>query len=565
MVVRIVRKQHFSCGIGQGFALRVLFLLLFGLILGACSDLLSDRGNSAESGNPEMAGLLTLEGGAPAKNARVQCVPAGYNALRDSVLDSRWQTFTDSLGNYSLKVVPEGNFSLEAYHVESGMRLLLQNLAVKKDSTLAIAGELTPTGTARIGASPFENGTSGYVYVIGTSILRSVKVKFGAIFVDSLPADQLDLLVFIADNGDSLTLDSALTVDSGDTVNVLAPLISLTYKVPLNTTSGGANITDTLFGFPLVMRLDSSLVDFSVIGSISGTWTAKKADGTVLPLQLAKWDNEAKSADFWVRLDTLLPQSTTDTLFFTFQEGTASVADDPIFNAANGFIAVWHFEDGANIALDATGNGYAGVGANTSVGAGAIGSALRYNGLTSYMSIPRTAEGELNFAYDDTMSISVWVHPDILNTSRFVYGKGVTQYHLKYLYPDGWLFERYKEQTEGSARYWYKAPLDTIEDTGKWDFLTVVQVGTIINLYRKDSLITSSPAIGTFENAYYTSNDFEIGRQVFPLDVDSTGQYFWGAIDELHISKVARSVSWVRATYLNQRPVDAWPTVIKEP
>lgn len=204
-----------------------------------------------------------------------------------------------------------------------------------------------------------------------------------------------------------------------------------------------------------------------------------------------------KSADFWVRLDTLLPHSTTDTLFFTFQEGTASVADDPILNAANGFIAVWHFEDGANIALDATGNGYAGVGANTSVGAGAIGSALRYNGLTSYMSIPRTAEGELNFAYDDTMSISVWVHPDILNTSRFVYGKGVTQYHLKYLYPDGWLFERYKEQTEGSARY--QSPSGYHRRYRKMGFYHRSSSGYHINLYRKDSLITSSPAIGTFE------------------------------------------------------------------
>lgn len=57
--------------------------------------------------------------------------------------------------------------------------------------------------------------------MIGTSILRSVKSNSGPSLWDSLPADQLDLLVFIADNGDSLTLDSAFTVDSGDTVNVL--------------------------------------------------------------------------------------------------------------------------------------------------------------------------------------------------------------------------------------------------------------------------------------------------------------------------------------------------------
>ena len=74
-----------------------------------------------------------------------------------------------------------------------------------------------------------------------------------------------------------------------------------------------------------------------------------------------------------------------------------------------------------------------------------------------------------------------------------------------------------------------------------------------------DSLITNEPKIGGYESERYTENLFEIGRQVFPLSSNSSGQYFYGAIDELHVSFVSRKPDWIKASYWNQRPTDYWP------
>ncbi len=55
----------------------------------------------------------------------------------------------------------------------------------------------------------------------------------------------------------------------------------------------------------------------------------------------------------------------------------------------------------------------------------------------------------------------------------------------------------------------------------------------------------------------YTGNTFEIGRRILP-DL-TTGQHFWGVIDELQIWHVSHSAEWIRMLYLNQNPLSPWP------
>ena len=96
--------------------------------LTACSSHDTTAGNSAETGSPELAGILVLDGGKPAVHARVQCVPGDYNIIAASeaeqVLPSAFETETDENGNYEFDSIPSGSFTLEAFHQESGQMLL---------------------------------------------------------------------------------------------------------------------------------------------------------------------------------------------------------------------------------------------------------------------------------------------------------------------------------------------------------------------------------------------------------------------------------------------------------
>ena len=64
-----------------------------------CSSDSDVAGNSAETGSPELAGILVLDNGKPAARTKVQCVPRGYNILAASkaeqVLPSAFETVTD--------------------------------------------------------------------------------------------------------------------------------------------------------------------------------------------------------------------------------------------------------------------------------------------------------------------------------------------------------------------------------------------------------------------------------------------------------------------------------------
>ena len=545
----MVYRTQRSCLINRAWA---YILLIFLTCLG-CFDQQAG-GNSAESGNPELAGILMLKGKEPAGLARVQCVPSDFNVMYDT-LPLFFKTTTDSLGHFSFDSLPKGEFSLEAYDQASGERLLIQNLEIDEDSV--IEENLLPTGVLRIGVEDLEENDSGFVILQGTTLYRPVTVKYGTLFVDSLPVADYDSLIYVPfgeslENGFTLARD--VTIASGDTLKINASLLSLSLIAPLKYPDGDT-LNSIIRDIPLAFRIDSTLIDFDVLSRLSGRWTAMRGDFD-LPISLARYDMTSKEMVFWVRVDSLLVD---DTLSLHFNEGLSTIYAKDVFPESAGYIAVWHFDEGDSLVEDATElKQFPGVSNDVREEPGSVGKSFFYNGKSSYVSIPNSASGDLNFAIDDTMSISVWVRLDTLNTSRFVYGKGVTQYHLKYLYPTGWLFEEYEEAETGTTRFWYLS--DTTKETSKdWTYITITKRGQETNLYINDSLITKEPKTGGFESERYTENLFEIGRQVFPLSSDSSGQYFYGAIDELHVSFVSRKPDWIKASYWNQRPTDYWP------
>lgn len=521
-----------------------LFSLVFYLVgLEGCFEG-KTAGNSAEIGNPEIAsieGIIRHSDGSLARKALVEVVPFDFEPATDS-LPERWKTFTDSLGAYFIDSLP-AKFSIEAHHDSSGTMMLSFGFT---NTDTSYSATLEDPGALRFSAGNFSDGDTIEFSIRGSTILRKAVVRYGSIVFDSIPASLLSEVVI---NGEVHTLETPIEVNTGELLNIDSEQISLSLKFPL----GNEGLTDTLKCFPLVLRLGKEDIDFNMFSKISGCWTATLGEDT-LDLALPEFSFENEMATFWTEIPKFTG-SAKDTLVLHFKEGECTQQETTLFR--RNYIGVWHFEDSENPKDEST-NALHGIAHNVVETNGVVGKAFLYNGLDSYVEIPGTSEGPLNFSAKDTMSISVWVRLDSINTSRFIYGKGATQYHLKYYYPAGWLFERYYETEEETKRVWYQ-PADTLRETRVWTMISVVQKDSLFELYVDGELVDNESATGTFESPVYTLNNFEIGREVFPVESDSTGQYFYGVIDELHIQDKAVSAGNIKASYLNQRPEDYWP------
>lgn len=533
----------------------MLLALLGSLFVVACTDSRTAGGNSAETGNPEIAGVLTFADGRPARAARVHCVPRGFDPLTDS-LEAFRSTTSDSVGAFQLDSLPAGSCALEAVHDSSGMRMLLPALVLDSGERVVATGVLSAPVSLRIGTGNLPEGTAGHVVVHGTTIAKPVVVKFSSVFVDSLPVGVLDSVFFVGADKIPMLLATNVELPSGTTVQVSAPPVRYDLTLPVPTGAKGISLVDTLFGFPLLIRLDSSRADARFISASTPLQIFIGSDSTrLLPFRMVRWDRSG--ADVWVRLDTLLPGN--DQQFLTLRWDAAAkptaVSGLP-FASSDHFVSAWHFDEGSQYVMDAGSLGFDGRPFAVSSQKAIVGQGLWFDGSKSYVSIPGTVTGPLDITTSDTMTFSLWARLDAPNTSRFVFGKGGYQFHFKYQHPANWLYES-RDDASLTGRSMITTSFDTIADSGVWQFLTVVQSGSAISIYRDGSLIssdwTASNSSGTKDRAF----TFEIGR--FLKSDDTYGQVFWGVLDEMQVSNTARSAQWIRAAWLNQRPSGYWP------
>lgn len=516
----------------------VLPVALAGAVFFACSTT-ETAGNSAEIGNPEFAGALTIEG-SPAVAALVRCVPEGFDAFSDT-LPGAFQTVTDSAGNFSFDSVPAGTFALEAAHDSSATLLLELGLS---GSDSAYVGELAKAGAVRLGASKYADGDTLHVAILGTTIARLVVVEFGEIYLDSLPAMLLERVQI---EGVEVELDEPVEIAPGEVVVVDSLSMVATFTFPL----ANAELADSLLSLPMALRLASGDLDFALFESMNGAWTASRGEVS-LPISNILLDYDSELLTFWVLLDSL---NLADSVTLTFTEGGEQSSEN-VFQ--KNFVAIWHFDEGVDSVADASGNGFIGSAENVTEISGSVGKAFYYDGSTSHVAVEGTASGALNIAFTKSMSVSVWVRLDALDESRRVFGKGLSQYHLKYEYPSGWQYERFTEDDDGNSLRYVYVQEDALSSSGEWAMVTVVQSDTTFKLYVNDELSDTIASVDTSEVAYDETGDFEIGRFVNAAK-DSAGEYFVGAIDELSVMRIQLSEERIRAMYLNQRPSDYWP------
>ena len=584
----IFKKRNLnSCLLGVAFC-AVAFL-------SACSDGESVAGNSAETGSPELAGILVLDGGKPAAHARVQCVPDGYDVMADAELPATYSTETDKDGRYRLDSVPDGTYALEAFHEESGQRLLVRGVKVAEDDSVAVSDTLRAPGMVKLELVDSYNERKVVVVVPGTTIRRETTIRnFHELVVDSLPAGELDLQIYF----DDLYWSSVLEVEvaPGDTQSILIPSaiepdvviphdsVSYTWMAPLSLPEGVDTLTSSVTDIPIALRLTEENCNFDSLQYITGRWEAvriskdgsrsKKLPVSFHELATPGYGVESKQAVVWVRVDSL---NVTDSLELSYDGLLDPAYAFDVFPTNRSYSLVWHFgyavspqTDYAEMG-DFDGTAFGSVDADA-ITEGVVGIGIEMDSAGSFYvkssaRVDTTREVNMSFDEDGYFCFSTWVELDALDKEQTIFEKA-KEYALLYVPEKGFVVEVYHVADSSDAldsasyKVSWASGTDGIK-AGEWTYVAFSRRAfeqTVF--YVNDAEVSASPEQSDWD-------DTKVTFSLEPSDrSDSVGVRayfevggFTGKLDELMVGGCFRDETWTRLTYLNQKPENYWPVL----
>ena len=522
-----------------------------------CSSDSQVAGNSAETGSPELAGILVLDNGKPAARTKVQCVPGDYNIVAASeaeqVLPSAFETETDENGNYEFDSIPSGNFNLEAFHQESGQMLLVQNLSAEEDEPLAVNDTLRNSGTVKLLVSgAFRENQSGEAIVIGTTIRRRVSVQNGKIVVDSLPADTFELIVYM--DGMSPFGFKDVSVKPEETT-VWGDSVTYTLKAPLALPEGTDSLGVVVSDFPLAIRLTEKEIAFDSAEVVNGRWEAVRIsqDGNrskKLPIAQTYYDASVKEAVFWVRIDSL---NISDSLEIHFDNTMDPAYAKDVFPTNRSYSLVWHFDSGLAPVDDGAEKGYfEGLPTGAVAADGVVGKGAKLDEgdvIVVENSSAADSSRKVNLNYDGSgyFCFSVWVKLDNLEEKQTIFEKS-KEYALRYDPEKGFVVDLWVPDTSSdSIKYAWVSGTSDIK-AGEWVYVAFSRHTTSqSNFYVNDRKIETEPEQIAWTGVRELA-DFKVGG-------------FTGMIDELVLGSCYRDDDWTHLTYLNQRPENYWPAL----
>ena len=524
-------------------------------------------GGTIETTNGAVAGIIVFPSGGPGYGTVVRLLPSNYDPVNDTGRSAT--ATTDSLGRYRFSHVDSGDYIVEAIHADNATRSIQAGIRVAGDTITAPTDTLRSPGSIKVTLPAGVDGATGYVYIPGTSHFAFLKNRIDFAMLDSAPAGLMPVINYSAKNSTEPTaIRYNVLVISGDTAIVGNPSWKYARTLFLNTSATGANIAGDVTQFPILLRLNSGNFDFSQAKSNGADIRFAKNDNTPLPYEIERWDPIAELAEVWVNVDTVHGNDSMQSIIMYY--GNSNAADSSngpaVFDTGAAFQGVWHFcEAGSAVAVDATANHYDGTAygmSDASSISGEVGKARAFDGASSYITMPNTANGKLNFPQDGNYTVCAWVSLDTLDgASHCIVSKGYGQYYLRSTYismnfpltTPMWEFVEFAEI--GDMGNWRPSTSPAISK--QWTLLVGVRQGNRQLLYCNGVLVDDS--VDVWQNKFSrTANDLSIGKFLSEITVPINEGFcfFKGSIDEVRICSAARSPNWILLCYMNQRTDD---------
>ncbi len=501
-------------------------------------------------------GMVRDAGGNPVAGASVFVRPSDFLADTSGAVpvpDAR----TDSSGRYYLDSLANGAYTIEISGDTIGavVRCTLSSrerrLVTLPEQPLApfgaITGKVQYTGL-------------GTVYVRTYGLLRAIRIdSLGDYSIGRVPAGTFSLQVsaFVAtvppvsvanvtvESGFPTTVDP-VTLQTFDEEDYSQWSYSRT--IHLVTTPLGANVADTVFHFPVLVRLDQTTIAFSQAASDGSDIRFARPNGVHLNYEIEQWDAAGHAAAVWVKVDTLYGNATTDIVMYWGHKNGANFSQgSSVFSNAYGYLGVWHMNDQS----DATGQGHSLVTLSNATtpapDTGLLGGAMRFDGVGDFWSVPYAPGIDGN----NRFSISVWAQwlgGQVPGYNRIISNKRAWNdsagFELLTISGNDSAIDVRSEDSIGNG------PLHVISGgwtSHGWHYITLVWNAGTCAIY-VDGNFVDAPLI----NAFSTTNDL-----VFGSNVGNTEQKWNGRLDEIRLSNGPLSAAWIKLCYMNQQAQDA--------
>jgi concanavalin A-like lectin/glucanase superfamily protein/uncharacterized protein DUF2341/carbohydrate esterase-like sialic acid-specific acetylesterase/parallel beta helix pectate lyase-like protein/glycosyl hydrolase family 141 len=282
--------------------------------------------------------------------------------------------------------------------------------------------------------------------------------------------------------------------------------------------------------FPLLVRLHRDFFDFSQASSHGEDIRFSTAAGAPLPFQIEEWNASGGDAAIWVRIPTIQGNARQEIrMHWGNPEARSASAGAEVFNGSSGYLATWHMSEPVRDEVGAL----ASTDAGTSDCPGVIGRGRRFAGRQGI----RCGEAIAGFPSGDQPSTSeAWIRADQVNTDILAWGNegggSGTKIRMRLASPPHIKVDSDFADVAGSSRL----------DMGRW-------IHVVHTYQRGDSRIYVN---GRLDGR--TAPRFAIKDTVRMWIGGWYDDYsFIGDIDEVRISRVARSADWIRLEYENQK------------
>ncbi len=529
-----------------------LIVILLLALLSACNENVA-RGPGSET--VAVAGQAFYQDGSKAAGCDVVLRRSDYLASLpgQKSADLKIQTTTDNSGQFRIDSIKAGDYVIEINNNSSKAARLTCLVNTENDLILP-ADTLKPTSSIS-GLCILPEGFNGklYIQIYGLERLFEINPENDGYTVSGIPAGVYDLRIAAIALDSLFSRLSEIKVLSDAPANAgimdMRSQNSYTYSsiINLNTTSTGADITEDVINFPVLVRLNESNFDFSKANADGGDIRFFQ-NNKPLPYEIERWDFSAKNAAIWVKLDTIYGNSSNQSVVIAWGNSSLKTASKGslVFDSAFSFEAVWHLSGNDPILIpESSPNNFETKAENTRDTfqvEGIIAEAKYFNGETTYLSVPESSDGILDFSETDSFSVSAWVYFDSIDGEyHHILSKGNHQYGL-HLDSSGYFEFFYFEDGTG----WKKVRAQAVEK--EWTLVSGVKRGPALQLFINGVL--ASEEVLTVPDPYRldTGHDFFIGRQA-----DIAYSFWKGRIDEVRVSSIPRSSSWIKLEYMSQK------------
>ena len=304
------------------------------------------------------------------------------------------------------------------------------------------------------------------------------------------------------------------------------------------TTPEGADLTATATekDFPLLVRLHKDFFAFNQAKTNGEDIRFSLADNTPLAYQIEQWDAVNGLATIWVKIPTITGNARQEIkMHWGNAAANSESSGTAVFNVANNFAAVMHMNETMRDEVGAI----TPVDAGTTLSDGVIGKSRTFSagkGVSCGTEIKTFPSGAMPH------SSEAWFKAKMINTTVLAWGATASQ---------GKVVMNLASPSHMNMDCWFGGANVTGNTTipmSEWVHVVHAYDGTKASLYVNGVLDHTA---GSNDMKIPDTSSFYIGgwNQV-------SGTYdFDGNIDEVRISKVARSADWVKLSYENQRPM----------